>query len=236
MLSSFSAPFKAGRLKIASIASTIGGSLKFNATAAGQLNFSNSPDINLGTGDFTVEWWQYQTDNNGSPRPWGIGPWSGTIFGVSIESGSYYLWHGTGNTFMNFGTLGTYKNQWVHLASVRQNGQVKTYKNGIAINSGNAISNTTNITSAGTKHLTLGGEGGTYSSQTFGGYITNFHIMNSAKYTSNFTPSMAPITPTANSLIVINATDDATKFVNTGTLGITATANSSVLWDSNKPA
>lgn len=219
-------------IKSPSVAVAKPGSLSFNGTVAGQLNFSNSPNINLGTGDYTAEWWQYQTDSNGAPRPWGIGAWSNTQLGVSLETG-FYVWYGS--SIMNFGTYGSIKNQWVHFAVVRQSGVVKVYKNGVAINGGTGLANTYSINSGGTYHLTLGGEGGSFSSQTFGGNITNFRITNTAVYTSNFTPSTAPLTAITGTVVLISAKDEATKFDVQGTYTGTATPNSNVTWSSSTP-
>ena len=170
------------------------GSLLFNGTAAGQLNYGNTPTISIGTGDFTAEWWQYETDSNGAPRPWGIGPWSTTQLGVSLETG-VLVWI-NGNSY-SFGSYTSVKNTWVHWAIVRQSGSVKVYRNGTAINSGNSISIPSSISGSG-YHLTLGGEGGTYASQTFGGNITNFRLNINAVYTSNFTVPTQPLTATGN--------------------------------------
>lgn len=77
-------------------------SLSFLGDATSYLRIPNSPDFNFGTGDFTIEWFQYQTDSNPFPRVFQIGSYAaGTSIGVSIEGGSFYYWT---NTSPNFAT------------------------------------------------------------------------------------------------------------------------------------
>jgi hypothetical protein len=52
------------------------GSIQFNPSVISYVTVQNSqtdPDFILGTSNFTIEWWQYQTDNNESPRIFSIG-------------------------------------------------------------------------------------------------------------------------------------------------------------------
>lgn len=57
------------------------------------LRIPNSADLLFGTEDFTIEWYQYQRDNNPYPRIFQIGSYggSGTTIGVSIEGGEFYF-------------------------------------------------------------------------------------------------------------------------------------------------
>ena len=67
--------------------------------AAGQAGFA------FGTGDFTIEWFQYETDSNAFPRVFWYG--STPTIGMSLE-GSYYIW----NPLNALGTKGTITNAW----------------------------------------------------------------------------------------------------------------------------
>jgi hypothetical protein len=160
-----------------------------------------------GTGDFTVEWWQYHTDSNGSPRPWGIGPWPASRLAVSLESSgnTFYLW--VNNASHNFGSVSGSKNQWVHYAVSRSSGVIRAFKNGTQI--GADWNKSANITLNGA-HLTIGGEGGTYASQTFGGNITNWRYSNIGRYTGNFSVPTAALTVDANTVALLLATNATT--------------------------
>jgi hypothetical protein len=49
-----------------------GGSLYFS-NANGYVNFPGSESWAVGTGDYTIEWWQWQTDTATNPRVFSIG-------------------------------------------------------------------------------------------------------------------------------------------------------------------
>lgn len=79
-----------------------GGSLLFDPTASATLTAPGSVDWAFGTGDFTVEWWQYQTDSSPFPRIFSVGSFPSSAIGVSIEGGTFYVW--VGGSANNFGT------------------------------------------------------------------------------------------------------------------------------------
>jgi hypothetical protein len=110
--------------------------MSFEGNANSFLSISNQEDLRMGTGDFTIEWWQYQTDSNSWPRVFSMGNYPATI-GVSIEGGTFYFWNGTARSF---GSAGTYKNAWVHFAIARQGSTLRVFKNGVQLGSDLSIS------------------------------------------------------------------------------------------------
>lgn len=48
-------------------------SLSFLGNATSYLRIPNTDDFDFGTGDFTIEWYQYQTDSNSFPRIFQVG-------------------------------------------------------------------------------------------------------------------------------------------------------------------
>jgi hypothetical protein len=48
-------------------------SLSFQGNATSYLRIPNTNDFDFGTGDFTIEWYQYQTDSNSYPRVFEVG-------------------------------------------------------------------------------------------------------------------------------------------------------------------
>ena len=94
----------------------------------------------FGTGDFTIEWFQYETDTNAFPRVWWYG--NSPSLGVSIEGGTFYLWNPSPNSLK---TGLSQKNAWRHFAVVRISGSVYLYYDGAIQNSGGTAF-TTNIT------------------------------------------------------------------------------------------
>ena len=69
-----------------------GGSILFDGTTNGNLSIANDVDFRNGTGDFTIEWYQYQIDSHLFPRIFQIGTYPTTSIGVSIEGGAFYYW------------------------------------------------------------------------------------------------------------------------------------------------
>lgn len=156
--------------------------------AAGQDGFA------FGTGDFTIEWFQYQTDSNNFPRIFWYG--AGTsLFGVSIEIGTFYLWS-FGPTSLKSGL--SQKNAWRHFALVRISGRVYLYYDGVIQNSG-GTANTANITTNSPNNFVIGAKVGGLASEQYGGYITNFRVVKGlGVYTGNFTIPTSSLTAVAN--------------------------------------
>lgn len=177
---------------IASQSPFTGGGNSYNFNSSNQfISFAGNSAFALGTGDFTIEWFQYQTDNNNWPRIFAIGSYPNTSIGCSIEYGTFYAWAPGANSF---GSVSV-KNAWHHFAIVRRSGTLYVYRNGQSI--GTPKANTSNITDSNTT-LYIGVENGGAPSTWFGGYITNFRWTKGlAVYTGNFTTPTSALTWTA---------------------------------------
>jgi lipid-A-disaccharide synthase-like uncharacterized protein len=152
--------------------------------AAGQSGFA------FGTSDYTIEWFQYETDSNAFPRIFWYG--SSPSLGMSFE-GSYYLWPGASS----LGTKGTVTNAWHHYALVRISSRVYFYKDGTIVNSG-GTANTTNITDT-TSNFVFGAKVGGLASEQYGGYMTNIRVVKGlGVYTGNFTIPTSAVTEVAS--------------------------------------
>lgn len=153
------------------------------------ISVPGSTGFAFGTGDYTVEWFQYETDTNSFPRYF----WYGTTpsFGLSIEGATYipYVWGG-GATSM--GTTSSNRNSWIHYALVRISGSVKLYRNGTQ--SGNTITKTTDITDTSSTFY-FGSKAGTgLFSEQFGGSMTSIRVCKGVGvYTGSFTVPTSPL-------------------------------------------
>lgn len=228
MFSAFSSPFKAGRAKAPVVTVSSGGSMLLAGTASSYLTIANDADLRFGTGDFTIEWWQYQTDNNSAPRAFSIGTYSTASIAVSIEGGTFYYWNGSPR---NMGTV-SLKNAWHHIAVSRSGTSTRVFIDGTQ--KGSTLVDSTDYNNT-TQTLRIGNESSASTGAGFGGNITNFHwVKGTAKYTSNFTPSTTPLTAVANSKLLLKATNSAGLLTDSSGLGKTV-SNNNVTWDSKTP-
>lgn len=187
-------------------------SLSFLGNETSYLRIPNSPELNFGTGDFTITWYQYQTDSNSFPRIFQKGTYgTGISIGVSIEEGIFYYWTNGRSRNVKHLVPSDYKNQWVHFAISRASGITQVFMNGISVftmpdaNDFNSVYN-----------LTISNESVPSSDTAFGGLLYYFSwVKGVALYTSNFT------VPTITSDYVLLLT--ASSF--DGTLGNTVINN-----------
>lgn len=187
------------------IPSIHGGSAYFDGSGD-YLSIPNNTALGMGTGNFTIEFWIYQTAR-GSIRQ---------ILDIADgnSAGRLILWVDTGGTLINLGSNGGSRhstaggaivlNSWIHVALVRSSGTTKFYINGIQ--SGTDYADSTNYTcTTGSVHLGINSDGSTYP---LNGYLSNFRIVKgTAVYTAAFTPPTAPLTAVANTNLLLNFTN-----------------------------
>jgi len=154
------------------------------------LTLPASTDWALGTGDFTIEWWQYMSaTQNSFPRIFSVGSSGsgGASIAVSIEGGTFYFWENGNFTFSS--VLSSYLTTWVHFAISRVSGQTSVYQNGTKL--GSTFSDTNNIADSSST-LAIGTESTPTAVTYYTGYISNFRIIKGTGiYTANF---VAPTT------------------------------------------
>ena len=209
------------------------------------LSAPNAGDFAVGTGDFTVEWWQYITAAPGAtsqgewPRVW----WSdsNTYFGVSIESYNvnapmFYLWLNGANAVGVLSSFDTaHLNKWKHFAVTRSGTSLRVFMDGAQL--GSTITNSTNISDS-VSALSIGNMKSNATRCAFPGRITNFHfVKGSALYTSAFTVPSSPVTTTANSKLLLHFTSDAGGWLrDSSTLQKTVTAVGGASFSSTSPS
>jgi hypothetical protein len=158
------------------------------------LTISASSNFSMGTGDFTVEWFQYMTSQTSNPRVFSLGNYSSASGAVSIEGGTFYVWENSGFRFSY--SLTNYLNQWVHFAISRISGQTSVYKNGVKI--GTTYSDS-NPFGNGTSLFAIGQESSPTSGSYFPGYITGFRVCKGlGVYSGNFTVPTSKLGQTAS--------------------------------------
>jgi len=177
---------------------------------------TNSTDFDFGSGDFTIEYWEYRT-SSGTQRPIlsrNAIPYTPYMIGwydVSINENIVMYMSSNGTTWdiasgisMGVRTI----NVWTHYAVTRNGNTFRTFQNGTQI----STFTSTAAFPAGAASLEIGRYNALYY---FQGYIDELRITKGiARYTSNFTPSTTQFldsTGDANSNVVVNST--ATGFM-----------------------
>ena len=215
----------------------VNGSILFQNSNASTISIINNNDADFSLdGNFTIEWWQYQTDFNASPRIFSIGTSSSAKIGFEIQgSGAYYTNLIINGTPYNFAlsTSYAYKNQWIHFAIVRNSGTIKLFKNGTQL--GSNLSNS-EIISTSAFPLVIGNETISVSNNTqFGGNITNFRwVKGNAVYTSNFVPSTTALYNVAGTKLLFQTSSSLSVYNDSAVSGKTIN-NNNTQWSSLTP-
>jgi len=209
---------------------TTGGSILFPGTGSSYLSVPNDADLRFRTGQFTIEWFQYMTSQTSNPRVFTIGAYPSATVGVSIEGGRFYFWV-NGSSGINY-AMTSYLNTWVHFAVTRDASNIiRIFQNGVVrLTTAANTADFNNLSAV----LAIGNETNTGSS--FPGYITNFHwVTGTALYTGAFTRPSQPITPVANTKLLLLATTSGTLLSDSSGLGKTVTNTGSIAWNSLNP-
>jgi hypothetical protein len=209
---------------------TTGGSMLFPGTSGSYLSVPNNADLRFGTGQFTIEWFQYMTSQTANPRVFTMGAFPSATVGVSIEGARFYFWV-NGSSGINY-ALTSYLNTWVHFAITRDASNIiRIFQNGVVrLTTAANTANFNNLTGV----LAIGNE--TNPGSPFPGYITNFHwVTGTALYTAAFTRPSQPITPVANTKLLLLATTLGTLLTDSSGLGKTVTNIGGIAWNSLQP-
>lgn len=179
----------------------IGGSALFVPSDPDWMSVTGSTSFAVGTGDFTVEWWQYQTNNGNENYLFSYG--AGTDnFAVSVASGGNRLNCYMGGSRISNSTISNPTNTWHHVAVSRNSGTYNAYFSGTRIDT---LVNSTNITDTTSTFFicTKDGTGGT--GDNFPGNITNFRfVKGTAVYTgATYTVPTSPLTPITGTQLLI---------------------------------
>jgi hypothetical protein len=221
---------------------TSGGSLEFVGDESNHfLVVPNEARFAPGTGDFTIEWYQYVTsDGHAYARPFSLGVCCGNINSLLVglfEGGSNNIAIQTQSGYHPFSGWNNTLNVWQHIAVVRSSGTVTIYQDGVAFNSV-AIPDDIAYNPANGYFLSIGSptQDGTTGNEgiasQYVGLITNMrYVVGTAVYTSDFTPSTDPLT-------LIPGTELLLQVANSGTLAEalyigTIANNSSIISNGN---
>ena len=186
-----------GNAAVSATQSKFGGSsIAFDGTGD-YLSIASVTDFGFGTGDFTIEGWFYKTvvatqylfDTRTTLT-------ENSIAVQSNGSGSLRLF--VNGVFVLTSSNAHTNNAWNHLAISRASGVTRFFINGVV--STTTYTDTTNY--GATKPLVVGAQ---YNGTTaFTGYIDDFRVSNTARYTTTFTPTTTAFVADSASKLLIN--------------------------------
>jgi len=214
----------------------LGGSLFFGGVEGTGSYLAVPPDNDfvLGTGDFTIEWFQYLKNQLPYGRVFSI---NSRNIGVSIENDNsdgtqtLIVWvNGNSLPICNFNFL--YK--WVHIALVRINRVFSVFINGLQVFS---IGNLNyDITNSG-HELRIGNEEGDSDTVGFKGFITNFRWTKGyGLYTSTFLVPTRPLRRVNGTRLLLNVEHNQTYILDASGYNKTVINNNNVVsWDALTP-
>ena len=203
-------------------ASDHGGSLSFDGTGDYLTAPSTAHFADFGTGDFTIDWWEYIT---GWPNQYfaifhygGLGD-TGNFnakFGFRYESSGTKIRIGRSGSYIDFTGLTTPLNVWRHCAMVRSGTSCTLYRDG---KFESTITLSDNITQGNAQAIFggayFGGGGGGLNASS--GNIADLRVVKGTAVYSHsgtpsrgdsvFTPPTAPLTAITNTSLLLNGTD-----------------------------
>lgn len=213
------------------------GSGHFPSGSNNKLSISvNTPLANFGTGDFTIEWWEYLTTTSGNIGIFcygGEGQSGGSdqpVIGLRYESDSFLRVgynRGTDNdVWVDFNMSGfnsqdrLVTNQWVHCALVRQSGSLRFYRNGNVNSTVRSFNH--NLPNASTINYPKNSTIGSFNGTSRGQYIDDLRITKGvARYIANFTPPAAALPDVAGNNIGVTFTPSPAYAVANQTITVT---------------
>ncbi len=222
-----------------SLPSNNGGSMRFVAGGVlvqTNVSYPNDAALRPGTGEFTVEWFQYYQDSDTNAIVFSIG-----TFGVGGGNDLCVVYVGTTMFLFTDGSStnqasAVTKNVWQHVAVVGNGGadgsrNVKVYVDGVL-----KLTRTTNYNINQTESLRIGNQtDATVANGNYAGLITNFRwVVGTQVYTSDFTKPTSPLSAISGTQLLLSAVNSSDVVKDSSSANRTPT-NTGVVFDTSSP-
>ena len=210
--------------------SSTSGSGSMYGNGSGSLLYTGVNTALSFAGNFTIEgWYNLANFSNaaGGGNPGLIG--YGTSNWVLVLPGGAYTFYSAGSVILSSSAVAS-ANVWNHFALVRSGSTLTMYHNGTSV--GTATNSST--ISIGSSGVTVGSNG-LSGVGSITGYMSNVRVVNgTAVYTSNFTPSTAPLTAITNTQLLLT-TVSPNQYLDSSSNGFTPTVASALTWNQSSP-
>lgn len=188
-----------GNAQVSTVQSKFGGSSLYFDGTGDRILVAPDEDLNLATGDFTVEGWFYSNSTSGNASAvtraaagnistaaelqWGIYRSGSNMFVRPYQGGSDFS--------INVGAITT--GTWHHVAMTRSGNTIRGFLNGVLAGTTQTISGALNNNTVWYGAI-IGGITVTSVDEYWNGYIDDLRVTKGyARYTSNFTPPTAAL-------------------------------------------
>lgn len=179
------------------------------------LSVSDHNNFNFGSDDFTIEGWVYpetNTTTNGFYSQRTFGSYGALSAFINTANKLQIVGTDNGSSPWDFNVISSSSvtlNTWTHIAFQRNGSEISLWINGTKDSTTGSFSGSLYDDSNSIK-IGYGNDSG----QEFDGYIDEFRVSNTARYTSSFTPSTTAFTEDSNTLLLIHSdtTNGSTTF------------------------
>ena len=201
-------------------AATNGGSGYFDGTGD-YLTVADNAALELGSSDFTIEWWQYNTSSASSSPLSKDAPTGTRAWGITVINDGTLTFYIPGGSQVITSTTGTWKvNAWNFFTITRSGSTIYLSINGTV----QSFSWTSTIPNTA-DNIYIGAQNGPGSISSYvTGYLAGIRLVvgeSVSTYRANFTVPTVPPTTTSNSVTAAN-TKLLTNFTNAGIFDATA--------------
>ena len=214
-----------GNTQISTAQSKFGGSSALFDGTSDYLSVSPG-GFNVGTGDITVEFWVRHSAVNDQQVYCDFRAAANNHLIIYITSGNKIEIYDGGSAYT--GTTSLTTNTWYHIALSRSGTSLKVFLNGIQ-----EISATNSRNLSDNSAIVIGSSWEGTSTNSVNGYMDEFRVSNTARYTANFTEPTQPFVNDDNTLLLLhmNGTNTSTFFLDDNGVSPTAYTSDAVAFD-----
>ena len=211
---------------------SVGGSFAFGNTDE-YLRIRADRIFSLGVGDYTIEWWQYQSaTGSGTPTIFTFNTYPNQPIAATVEDGIFKFWVNDTTPRFILDISGDY-NSWHYYSISRINNDLYMHLDGNPIGLYNSSVDNIDVD---TYDLIIGNDGVNRTTTCFPGYITGFkYTTGRSVYTSHpYIPPISERKASSDTVLLLNAIN-STVYLNDSSLNRFSVMGNQTKWDFKSP-